>query len=175
MLRFLVTIDGSAESRSVLPLFSRLAREAQAEVTLLTVVESAGAMPASPSGVTVVTPGGSSVMAPTMLTEAVLQPPERKWAESRDQAIERAESEGLELLEDCRHELGELKPALKVLMSHDPARAIVDYVREQGFDMIAMATHGRSGLREVVQGSVAAAVLKMSHVPVLMVRPGDRS
>jgi nucleotide-binding universal stress UspA family protein len=34
-----------------------------------------------------------------------------------------------------------------------------------------MATHGRSGLREIVHGSVAAAVLRSGVAPVLLVRP----
>jgi nucleotide-binding universal stress UspA family protein len=39
-----------------------------------------------------------------------------------------------------------------------------------GADLIAMATHGRGGLGRVLFGSVAAAVLSRSTVPVLLVR-----
>jgi len=34
-----------------------------------------------------------------------------------------------------------------------------------------MATHGRSGLERLVLGSVAEAVLRHLHIPVMMVRP----
>jgi nucleotide-binding universal stress UspA family protein len=50
-------------------------------------------------------------------------------------------------------------------------REIVDFAREVGFDLIVMATHGRSGLSELVQGSIAEAVLKSGVAPVLLVRP----
>jgi len=51
------------------------------------------------------------------------------------------------------------------------AEEIVDLVREQGFLLVVMATHGRSGVERVVLGSVAGAVLRHLHVPVMMVRP----
>jgi nucleotide-binding universal stress UspA family protein len=34
-----------------------------------------------------------------------------------------------------------------------------------------MATHGRSGLERAVLGSVADAVVRESHLPVLLIRP----
>lgn len=37
-------------------------------------------------------------------------------------------------------------------------------------DLIAMATHGRGGVRRLLMGSVAEAVLRRSSVPVLMLR-----
>ena len=37
--------------------------------------------------------------------------------------------------------------------------------------LVVMATHGRSGLERLVMGSVAEAVLRRLHVPVMMVRP----
>jgi nucleotide-binding universal stress UspA family protein len=53
------------------------------------------------------------------------------------------------------------------------AEAVVHAVAEEHIDVIAMATHGRSGLQRVVYGSVAEAVLRSSTVPVLLVRvPG---
>jgi hypothetical protein len=38
-------------------------------------------------------------------------------------------------------------------------------------DLIVMATHGRSGLRHAAMGSVAQKVVRLSTVPVLMVKP----
>ena len=37
----------------------------------------------------------------------------------------------------------------------DPARAIADYAEIRGADLIALSTHGRTGLRHMAQGSVA--------------------
>jgi nucleotide-binding universal stress UspA family protein len=53
-----------------------------------------------------------------------------------------------------------------------PAEQILAWAREKGADLIAMSTHGRGGLRRVVAGSVAEAVLRAAEVPVLAVRPG---
>lgn len=52
------------------------------------------------------------------------------------------------------------------------ADAILRYASEKRFDLIAMGTHGRSGVNRWMMGSVAERVLRGSHVPVLTVRPG---
>src|SRR5438128_346968 len=51
----------------------------------------------------------------------------------------------------------------------DPGRAIVETAHQRGADLIAMATHGRSGLPRLFLGSVADRVLRESHLPVLLV------
>jgi nucleotide-binding universal stress UspA family protein len=52
-----------------------------------------------------------------------------------------------------------------------PAAAIVGAARAQKADLIVMTTHGRSGLGRIGPGSVAAAVIRGTLVPVLLVRP----
>jgi nucleotide-binding universal stress UspA family protein len=47
--------------------------------------------------------------------------------------------------------------------------AIVDAARLRNVDMILMSTHGRSGLRRVVMGSVAESVLRRTQTPILLV------
>ncbi len=51
-----------------------------------------------------------------------------------------------------------------------PADEILDAARESGADLIAMATHGRTGLGRLLFGSVAEAVLRHAPVPVFMIR-----
>ena len=51
-----------------------------------------------------------------------------------------------------------------------PAETIIDYAHQQPIDLIVMATHGRSGLKRWVYGSVADKVLRGANVPVLLVR-----
>jgi nucleotide-binding universal stress UspA family protein len=54
-----------------------------------------------------------------------------------------------------------------------PAEAIVGYAKQYGCDLIVMASHGRSGPSRWAYGSVADKVLRMSCIPVLMIRaPG---
>lgn len=45
--------------------------------------------------------------------------------------------------------------------------------REVGADLIAMTTHGRTGLSRVLFGSVAEAVLRHASVPVFLMRQAD--
>ena len=52
----------------------------------------------------------------------------------------------------------------------DPAREILDYVEAGEIDLIALATHGRSGLNRWLLGSVAEKVLRGSALPVLLYR-----
>jgi len=49
---------------------------------------------------------------------------------------------------------------------------ICDFARKDKFDLIAMATHGRSGISRWALGSVADKVLSCSVVPVMLIRVG---
>lgn len=57
-----------------------------------------------------------------------------------------------------------------VRYGHD-AQEIVDHARDRDFDLIAMSTHGRSGLAQFVLGSVANKVINTAPVPILLYRP----
>ena len=52
----------------------------------------------------------------------------------------------------------------------DPVEEILDHVTWDHIDLIAMATHGRTGLTRVVMGSVAEHVLRRTSVPMLLMR-----
>jgi nucleotide-binding universal stress UspA family protein len=58
------------------------------------------------------------------------------------------------------------------LLFGTPADEITRFSEENGFDLILMASHGRSGISRWAMGSVAYKVLRQSKVPVLMVRAG---
>lgn len=51
------------------------------------------------------------------------------------------------------------------------AEAIIDWVSMDPFTLIVMATHGRSGLKRLVYGSVTENVLLGVSNPILLVRP----
>ncbi len=51
------------------------------------------------------------------------------------------------------------------------SESLTDFAEKNGVDLIVIATHGRSGIREWFWGSVAERVLKTSKIPILMVRP----
>jgi universal stress protein A len=52
----------------------------------------------------------------------------------------------------------------------DAADEIVDFAKRQKIDLIVMGTHGRTGLNQIVLGSVAEAVVMRAHCPVLTVK-----
>lgn len=51
-----------------------------------------------------------------------------------------------------------------------PADAIIETAREQGCDLIVMASHGRRGIQRLILGSQTAEVVATSSIPVLVVR-----
>lgn len=64
----------------------------------------------------------------------------------------------------------EIDPALvtePLISIGNPAQSIVEEAED--FDMIVMTTHGRTGFSRFFLGSVSEKVLRMSHVPVLIV------
>jgi nucleotide-binding universal stress UspA family protein len=52
---------------------------------------------------------------------------------------------------------------------------IIDYIKQQGIDLVVMGTHGRSGIEHILIGSVAEKVVRKSPCPVLTVRPKGKA
>jgi nucleotide-binding universal stress UspA family protein len=54
-----------------------------------------------------------------------------------------------------------------------PAAEILNHIADNKVNMVAMSTHGRSGLSRLIMGSVAEEVVRNAGVPVMLVRaPG---
>ena len=85
--------------------------------------------------------------------------------------------------DQLRRELERVKPldAVKVerlLADGHPATEIVRTATENDCDLVVMGTHGRTGLRRLLMGSVAEEVLRKATCPVLIVKtplPKERS
>ena len=60
--------------------------------------------------------------------------------------------------------------AAPVVLNGGPSDRIVSYAKAEKADIIVIATHGRSGWRHFVFGSVSERVLRMSECPVLIIR-----
>ncbi len=58
-----------------------------------------------------------------------------------------------------------------VLHSRNPAKAILDWVGDDAGVLLALATHGRTGLRRVLLGSVVADVIHGASGPVITCVP----
>lgn len=63
-------------------------------------------------------------------------------------------------------------PVTSAVLAGEPEKEIVRYARDHPVDLLVLATHGRSGLKRLVLGSVADAVTRRAPCPVLVVRGG---
>jgi len=61
-----------------------------------------------------------------------------------------------------------------IIMGGPVAGSILAYAAENNVDLIAMSTHGRSGLRKLIFGSVTEKIMCDSGCAMLIVRPPDR-
>ena len=145
----LVPLDGSELSEAVLPHAQALAQRLGARLLLLRAANFPTALAAQ-------TQPDMSLPPPELLDEAV----QGEVEEARDYLTQVSQ-----WLKDAN-----TKVAWEVVEG-DPSRAIVDTARKEGCDVIAMATHGRSGVPRLLLGSVADRVVRESHLPVLLVRP----
>lgn len=74
----------------------------------------------------------------------------------------------------ANEELDELVPVQCDVLAGRPAREIVEAARSGSADIIVMSTHGRTGLKHVLLGSVAEEVVRQAGCPVLVVRESER-
>ena len=60
---------------------------------------------------------------------------------------------------------------IPVVRRGTPADEIIKFAEEEGMDLVVVATHGRTGLKHMVMGSVAERIVRRSTIPVLTVKP----
>jgi nucleotide-binding universal stress UspA family protein len=165
----LIPLDGSALSRQTLLYVQRLFGPADCELILLRVTDPPAGRTAFPPRP--VSPAWTAPLYESRQDAELSEHPtyaSQVWENLRSAA----ESD---LLPDVRA-LKEAGYVVSVLIqSGDPARTIVDVAERQAVDLVAMATHGRTGLRRLVLGSVTEAVLRELTVPLLLVRPVEHA
>ncbi len=139
--KILLTSDLSEESlRAFLPM-AHFAKAQGAQITLLHVVED---VPVVPHG---------APLAPPMHAPSI--PAQLKDAEER-------------IVEQASHMPEGLAVDTHVITAPNVAEAVCEYSDEHGYDLIALSSHGRSGFRRLILGSVAEAILRHVLVPVLV-------
>jgi nucleotide-binding universal stress UspA family protein len=148
--RILVPLDGTALSESILPHSSAVASRFDATLVLLRVsISEAEAMRQT-------VPGEPLTAAPLAMDMA-------------DQLVEVSSTAAEAYLGRIVQGLAASKLRCEALvMDGDPVLALRQAVKEQRIDLVTMATHGRSSLGRLVQGSVAEDLLHVIGVPVLM-------
>ncbi len=150
----LALLDGSELAERILPHVKALAQQRgtePVEVVLLRVCEP----PVTPTYYTPEFPGVPL-----------------NWGEYVEQEMARSKKAAADYLAKIEKQLKEenIKAQSKVLTGK-AADVIVDYAKKNPFNVIVMATHGRSGLGRWVYGSVAENVLQAVTSPALLVRP----
>lgn len=142
--KVLVPLDGSALAESALPEVKHLAQcGCVGEVLLVNVVED---------------PLGSSFEGMEVLNLSEIK--------------NRLHDHARKYLSDIQIKLNaeNIKASSEVLSGH-AAQSIVNYAKENGVDLIIIASHGYTGVKKWVFGNVALRVLHDAHVPVLLIRP----
>lgn len=140
--KILVPLDGSTLAEAVLPYVEDIAKEDNAIIEVLTV---------------------SNVSIPIYAVEAPID---------FDRVVEHERQMSKLYLDDVSARLTKDGIVVKSLYAEGPvAQEIVNYAELTGADLIAMSTHGRSGVSRWLLGSVADKVLHSAKVPVLLIRP----
>jgi nucleotide-binding universal stress UspA family protein len=149
----LITLDGSDLSECALEPGLAVARLLGGQVTLLRV-------------------GPPEEAAPSLVSD--LETAEAGLGEQvRDESYHRMESYLRRVAGSCSESLGrkvDIAPRTGAV-----APAILDYIDFKGIDLVVMATHGRTGLRRWVYGSVTEKVLRKARCATLIVRPAEEA
>jgi nucleotide-binding universal stress UspA family protein len=166
-MRVLIALDDSEQAQGVVTALAPWLRRAEADVHLVSVVDMSQVRQAAMAGEPFYQPS------PGVGTRPAIQQPPPRAVESHGQALERARTEREEaLLGLVKGELEGLNVQVHVLSDDETAEAIANYGPEVGADVIAVGTHGRSGLTRALMGSVAEQVVRLSELPVIVVREG---
>ena len=142
-MRILVAFDGSVGARAALREGARVAAESQGELVVLDVIQPRADL------------GG--IVAPTMAD-----------------ALAQLSAERQSVAETAVHETGFRDATVRVdalPRDRDVPEHIVAVAEEIGADMIAISSRRAAGVRGLVLGSVTQRVLRVSAIPVLVVRP----
>jgi nucleotide-binding universal stress UspA family protein len=105
-----------------------------------------------------------NVQAPATLYEMVRSPD----PEALDEIRVAAGSHALQSAEALLREAG--MEATEVLVSGDPAHALVEIIEREACDAVIMGSHGSGALRSAIAGSVSHDLIHGSPVPVTLVK-----
>ena len=107
----------------------------------------------------------ANVQPPASLYEWMRVPDPRALGEIAEAAGQHALQTAEELLREAGID------ATEVLVTGDPAHALIDLIESEGCDAVVMGSHGGGALRSALQGSVSQALVHNSPVPVTLVKP----
>jgi nucleotide-binding universal stress UspA family protein len=91
-----------------------------------------------------------------------------------EQFVEQVRDEGRKGLDAFVKKNFKDVPVKAVFLEGRPFVEIIRYARENEIDLIVISTHGRSGLKHALFGSVAEKVVRKAPCPVLVVKQDER-
>lgn len=142
--RVVVPLDGSDLAEKALPHASDLAKRMDLEIVLLRVYAL-----------------------PLIYGDAA-----RYYSPYGDQLLELVEEEAKQYVEQKAAQLEKegVRQVSSVVVKGDSAEQIMDFARKTPDNLIAMCTHGRSGIARLVLGSVTGRVVRHAGDPTLIIR-----
>ena len=94
--------------------------------------------------------------------------PSEAATKASEPAVESAE----QYLDPLARNLQQKGLSARTLVSQgEPARSILRAACTEQVSLIALSTHGRSGLTALLSGTVADEVMRNAHLPILLIRP----
>jgi nucleotide-binding universal stress UspA family protein len=144
--KILVPLDGSARAEAIFPHVESLAHKMAAALILLQVVDP------------IMGAAGLDGLSPIVLNELI------------DREAEAAGT----YLEHKRSVLADKGIAVTSVMRYGAVvPTIIEVAEEQDADLIALASHGRTGLARLFYGSVAAGIVQRADRPLLIIRAAN--
>jgi nucleotide-binding universal stress UspA family protein len=147
--KILVPLDGSDVAEAILPdiekIATRMAPNTQVEITLLQVISN--------------------------LTYNVLTDDDRAQIPYNENDLQQIKGMAKSYLDKIADKMSNKGINVKtVVTAGHAAEEVIKVAENTNADLIAMSTHGRSGLRRWALGSIADKVVHESNIPVLLVR-----
>jgi nucleotide-binding universal stress UspA family protein len=142
LVKVLVPVDGSRESESILQFVTYLASKLDLEVTIF-----------------------------HMLVQPIESFPNKEMIDRSDRLRKQGKTYTEKLGAKLTRQGLRVKTVFNEIYQSGEAAEIIKLAEEGGFSMVAMATHGRSGVGRWIYGSNANKVLNEGSTPLLLVRP----
>jgi nucleotide-binding universal stress UspA family protein len=141
--KILLPLDGSSFGESALDLIITIARALKSEVILLFVVET------------------------VQYVHTIGGPDHFLYSE---QQVEKMKRDAMQYLEKIRKQFGVRRVRL-MLRTGEPAREIIKLSNEEKISIVAMSSHGKTGITRWMMGSTSNKILHAGKTPLLLVRP----
>jgi nucleotide-binding universal stress UspA family protein len=144
----IVPLDLSDESEAILPPLESIARLFQTRIKLVHVVEPI-------LGIT-----GGVPAYPTTMTPDLVESTRTRAEQALEQIAGRLRSRGLQV-------------SVQVVFSMGVAGAVIELLESEGAQFVALTTHGATGFRRLLLGSVADKIIRATDRPVLILQPPE--